>query len=192
MMYTLEELLTKMGAPEAKEKGQMRWHYFDRASGESKNGSEAAQEMGGYAEVRLLDGGEALVAEMKQMRNVAVDDGAQGSEKLYSESLYLYARRSGNRYTVTKIAFDGEEYPNPRKSIIELGLSIFHARALDISILMVEQAFNRQDIVIPATEPAPLAKFASMVMPPQKEVKKEAWGVVVPFRPRAKAAGMSF
>jgi len=192
MMYTLEELLSKMGAPEAKEKGQMRWHYFDKASDRNKNGSEAADETGGYAEVRLLDGGEALVAEMKQMRNVAVDDGAQGTEKLYSESLYLYARRTGNRYSITKIAFDGEEYANPRKSIIELGLSIFHARALDISILMVEQAFNRQDIVIPTGESAPLPSFSSIVMPAKKEVKKEEWGVVVPFRPRAKAAGMRF
>jgi hypothetical protein len=180
MMYTLDELLMKMGAPEAKEKGQMRWHYFDKSS------DDANSELGGYAEVRLLDGGDGLIAEMKQLRNVMVDDGASGAEKLYSESLYLYARRTGTRYAVTKIAFDGEEYPHPRKSIIELGLSIFHARALDISILMVEQAFNRQDILIPIAETrlpklAPLKAPVSIAPP----VKKESWGVVVPFRPRA-------
>ena len=180
MMYTLDELLMKMGAPEAKEKGQMRWHYFDRAGGNTSD------ELGGYAEVRLLDGGEGLVAEMKQLRNVIVDDGARGAEKLYSESLYMYAQRTaGARYAVTKIAFDGEEYPHPRKSIIELGLSIFHARALDISILMVEQAFNRQDIVIPAAETR-LPKI-SPLPGATPFLKKEAWGVVVPFRPRVKA-----
>ena len=183
MMYTLDELLMKMGAPEARERGQMRWHYFDKTS----------EEVGGYAEVRLLDGGEGLVAEMKQLRpayaadDIKKDDVTKDEEHPYSESLYLYARRTGTRYAVTKIAFDGEEYPHPRKSIIELGLSIFHARALDISILMVEQAFNRQDIVIPTAEPAPMPSFSAMVMPPRKEFKKEAWGVVVPFRPRVKA-----
>jgi hypothetical protein len=187
MMYTLDELLMKMGAPEAKEKGQMRWHYFDKTSDASGGGS------GGYAEVRLLDDGKSLVAEMKHLRPAAEDDDAESliddetgaAEKIYSESLYLYAQRThGARYTVTKIAFDGEEYPHPRKSIIELGLSIFHARALDISILMVEQAFNRQDIVIPTAEtrlPKALPDTVSQFL------KKESWGVVVPFRPRVKA-----
>lgn len=181
MMYTLDELLMKMGAPEAREKGQMRWHYFDKSS--------TGEEIGGYAEVRLLDGGKSLIAEMKQQRHViADDDSAGGAEKLYSESFYLYAERTaGTRYAVTKIAFDGEDYPHPRKSIIELGLSIFHARALDISILMVEQAFNRQDIVIPAAE-TPLPKAAPS--PVSQFLRKESWGVVVPFRPRAKTAGM--
>ena len=85
-MYTLDELLMKMGAPEAKERGQMRWHYFDRTGDET----------GGYAEVRLFDGGASLVAEMKQLRNVVVDDGVGCVERLYSESLYLYARRTGH------------------------------------------------------------------------------------------------
>ncbi len=174
MMYTLDDLLMKMGAPETKEKGQMRWHYFDKTN----------DELGGYAEVRLLDNGDSLIAEMKQLRNVIVDDGFKGAERLYSESLYLYARRTGTRYAVTKVAFDGEEYQHPPKSVIELGLSIFHARALDISILMVEQAFNRQDIVIPTSAPArPIKSISASNL--QHSFKKEPWGVVVPFRPRA-------
>jgi hypothetical protein len=174
-MYTLDELLMKMGAPETKERGQMRWHYFDRTN----------DEMGGFAEVRLLDGGASLIAEMKQLRQVTVDDGVGAAERKYAESLYLYARRTGTRYAVTKVAFDGEEYQHPPKSVIELGLSIFHARALDISILMVEQAFNRQDIVLPVAEThSHLKNIPANNL--KGSFKKEAWGVVVPFRPRVR------
>ncbi len=175
MMYMLEDLLMKMGAPETKEKGQMRWHYFDRNS----------DEVGGYAEVRLLDNGASLVAEMKQLRHGVAEDGVSAVPRDYSESLYLYARRTGARYEVTKIAFDGEEYPHPQKSIIELGLSIFHARALDISILMVEQAFNRQDILRPIIDERSQLKGVPVRI--KASFKKEAWGIVLPFRPRIDA-----
>jgi hypothetical protein len=162
MMYSLDELLMKMGAPEAKEKGHMHWHYFDRMSGE----------IGGYAEVRLMDGGESLVAELRQQQNGQAE----------AESLFLHARRSGSRYSVTKIAFDGEEYAHPQKSVIELGLSIFHARALDISILMVEQAFNKQDVTRPIIDERSQLKDVPIRV--KTSFQKEAWGIVVPFRPR--------
>lgn len=174
MMYTLEDLLMKMGAPETKERGQMRWHYFDK-----KN-----DEVGGFAEVRLLDGGASLIAEMKQLRHGNADNDETLPQRLTSESLYLHARRTGTHYAVTKIAFDGEEYPHPQKSVIELGLSIFHARALDISILMVEQAFNRQDILQPVIDERSQLKNVPARL--KSSFAKEAWGVVVPFRPRTK------
>ena len=164
-----------MGAPETKEKGQMRWHYFDKAN----------DEVGGFAEVRLLDGGASLVAEMKQLRRGVVDDETGDTQHTYAESLYLYARRAGMRYEVTKVAFDGEEYPHPQKSVIELGLSIFHARALDISILMIEQAFNRQDILHPVVDAR--SQLKNIPINIKSPLKNEAWGVVVPFRPRVAA-----
>lgn len=179
MMYKLEELLTKMGAPEVKEKGQIRWHYFDRQH----------DEVGGFAEVRLLDGGAALVAEMKHLHYPAAGEQDENSPGLYNETLYLHARRNGARYEVTKIAFDGEEYAQPQKPVIELGLSLFHARALDISILMVEQAFNKQDIVQPVIDHSP--QFRGVPAHVKPSVKKDSWGVVVPFRPRVSSAGMS-
>src|SRR5437868_2536247 len=138
-MYTLHDLLTKMGAPETKEKGHMGWHYFDRAT----------QEITGFAEIRLS--GQALVAELKHLRHNYEDDMGQ-VHPIYTENFYLHAEKTGARFKVTKVAFDGEEYAHPSKAIIELGLSIFHARALDISILMVEQAFNKQDILRPAVD----------------------------------------
>jgi len=104
-------------------------------------------------------------------------------------------------YKISRIAFDGEEYKNPQRSIIELGLSIFHARVLSISIRMVEQAFNKEDILTPATDAhQPLfkdvpvrkrpasgrqaAKPAFVAPAPQNGKAGEAWGVVIPFRPR--------
>ena len=175
MMYTLDELLSKMGAPETKEKGQIRWHYFDKKS----------DSVGGFAEVRILDGGDSLVAEMKHMRPRTDNDEGGSDSLVYTESLYLYARRTGARYSVTKVAFDGEEYPHPQRAIIELGLSIFHARALDISILMVEQAFNRQDIVRPVIDER--SQLKGVPVRTKAPLEKERWGTVVPFRPRVAA-----
>ena len=103
----------------------------------------------------------------------------------YSESFYMHAEKTGMHYKVTKIAFDGDEYAHPQKSVIELGLSLFHSRALDISILMVEQAFNKQDIVRPVIGEA--ANFKNVPLHIRDAFKREAWGIVVPFRPRQQA-----
>lgn len=178
MMYSLHDLLAKMGAPEVKEKGQMRWHYFDADTGE----------ISGFAEIRLIDGGERLIAELSHVRHNYEDDTGRFHAS-YTESFYLHAERSGIHYNVTTIAFDGEAYPRPQKAVIELGLSIFHARALDISILMVEQAFNKQDILRPVQEDAAAFKGVPVrrkTQPmPAAIPRAESWGVVVPFRPRA-------
>ncbi|MBI3441710.1 MAG: hypothetical protein HY052_07945 [Proteobacteria bacterium] len=170
MMYALNDLLTKMGAPETKDKGHMRWHYFDKDN----------NEIAGFAEVTLLEGGKRLVAELQHLRHNYEDEMRQVHDQ-YSESFYMHAERTGMHYKVTKIAFDGEEYAHPQKSVIELGLSLFHSRALDISILMVEQAFNKQDILSPALNEGP--RFRD-VPPLKSSRKKESWGLVVPFRPR--------
>lgn len=174
MIYTLNDLLTKMGAPEAKEKGALRWHYFDKDN----------EEIGGSAEVRFANGGNTLIAEMHHLRQDYEDD-AGTQHRTYTESFYLQAEKTGMHYKVTKVVFDGEAYPMPQKSIIELGLSIFHSRALDISILMVERAFNKQDILRPVIDER--AQFRNIPVKVKDDFKKEAWGVVVPFRPRQQA-----
>jgi hypothetical protein len=141
MLYGLNELLTKLGAPEVKEKGEMSWHYF----------MPRQEHLAGHASVRLENGGEHLVAELHHVQeNVVDDDGDVHVSK--TESFYLHAERTARPgyYRITRLAFDGDEYPKPAKSVIELALSIFHARALDISIRMVEQTFNKQDILDPA------------------------------------------
>ncbi|MCE9506751.1 MAG: hypothetical protein K8R48_00330 [Alphaproteobacteria bacterium] len=172
MIYTLNDLLVKMGAPEAGEKGRMCWHYFDKV----------AQEIAGFAEIRLIDGGHCLIAELQRLRHNYEDD-AGTVHPAYTESFYLHAEKTGDRYKVTKVAFDGEEYSQPQKSIIELGLSIFHARALEISILMVEQTFNKQDILNPVIDEYP--HFKGVPVHVKNVLKKETWGTVIPFRPRA-------
>ena len=173
MIYALNDLLMKMGAPEVKERGRIEWHYFDKI----KNG------LAGFAEIRLEAGGERLIAEMKHIReNYADDEGKL--HPVYTESFYLYAERTARAgyYRITKISLDGDDYSNPQKGVIELGLSVFHARALDISIRMVEQVFNKQDILEPIIDPTP--KFRQLFTPPKEVVVKENWGVVIPFRPR--------
>ena len=174
MMYALNDLLTKMGAPETRHKGAMHWYYFDRIT----------REIAGFAEVRLEEGGKHLVAELKHLRHNYEDDSGR-VYPTYTESFYLFAEKAGAQYKVMKIAFDGEAYSHPSKAIIELGLSIFHARALDISIMMVEQAFNKQDIVRPVIGEA--ANFKNVPIHVRDAFKREAWGIVVPFRPRQQA-----
>jgi len=174
MFYELKELLIKMGAPETSERGKMSWHYFDKDK----------KEIEGFATIRFLDDDKSqLVAEQQHLRHNYEDDQGKIHDK-YVESFYMYAERIGERYKITKIAFDGEEYQHPQTSIIELGLSLFHSRALDISILMVEQAFNKDDIL-----DRPLYNdsydFNNKSAPVAEILKKETWGEVIQFRPRA-------
>ncbi len=178
MLYSLHDLLAKMGAPEVKERNRMEWHYFDK----KKNA------LAGFAEIRLEAGGERLVAEMSHLReNYADDEGKVHAE--YIESFHLVAERTARpgHYRIVKISLDGDDYPTPSKSIVELGLSVFHARALDISIRMMEQVFNKQDILEPvsvttASRQQVLPRFRAAV---KEEPPKERFGVVIPFRPRA-------
>lgn len=175
MFYALDDLLGKMGAPEVKARGRMGWHYFD-----GKDGALA-----GFADIRLGAGGAHLIAELKHIKENYEDD-TGAFHPTYTESFYLYAERLPREgyYKIAKIAFDGEEYAHPQKGIVELGLSLFHARALDISIRMIEQTFNKEDILT-QKEDAPLS------LPPlrsplvfKKEMAQDVFGVVVPFRPR--------
>ena len=184
MMYSLHDLLIKMGAPEVREKGRMEWHYFDK----KKNA------LAGFAEIRLDAGGERLTAEMRHLRHNYSDDAGK-IHPVYTETFYLHAERTARpgHYRVTKLSLDGDDYPSPAKGIVELGLSVFHARALDISIRMMEQVFNKQDILdTPTSQPAskPLPRFNPVLK--EEVAPQERFGVVIPFRPRAavpRAAG---
>ncbi len=179
MMYSLYDLLIKMGAPEVKEKKCIEWHYFD----------DAKKELAGFAEIKLDPKGHRLTAELKHLHKDFHDEDGN-VYPTYTETFYLEAERIGgsDSYRVAKICFDDEEYLNPRKAVIELGLSLFHARALDISIRMVEQTFNKQDMfeLAPETETRrPVFTRPMFVANPETQApRKETFGVVIPFRPR--------
>jgi hypothetical protein len=174
VIYPLQELLMKMGAPEVREKRRIEWHYFDR----KRNA------LAGSASIRLEAGGERLVAELKHIRENYEDDSGK-THALYEESFFLHAERTGaGQYRVIKIAFDESEYLQPQKSVIELGLSVFHSRALDISVRMVEQAFNREDIIEPVVDVASQLKRVFVANQAAKAPYIPSGGVVVPFRPR--------
>lgn len=153
MIYDLQSLLLKMGAPEVREKGDISWHYFDAA----KN------RIAGAAEIRLEAGGERLIAELKHIRENVEDDNGK-THPVYVDNFFMAAERTARpgHYRIIRMAFDGEVYDKPKQNIVELGLGIFHARALDISLRMVEQTFNKQDILeppatninVPAKKPA--------------------------------------
>lgn len=179
MLYSLHDLLIKMGAPEVRDRGQMEWHYFDK----KKNA------LAGFAEIRLEAGGERLVAELRHLRENYTDD-AGATHQAYTESFCLYAERTARpgHYRITRIALDGEEYASPSKAVIELGLSVFHARALDISIRMMEQVFNKQDILDAPVTPAPQARpYKALKEKMMKEAAVRPSAVIIPFRPRLQA-----
>ena len=168
MLYTLNDLLAKMGAPEVKERGRMGWRYFDQET----------REIAGFAEIGLTDGGGRLIAKLEHTRRDHEDDAGE-THSSYVERFYLHAERQGTQYKVIRIAFDGEEYVRPQKAIIELGLSIFYARALDISILMMEQTFNKQDILDPSRKTiSARTLFSSGV---KSGFRAESRGKVIPF-----------
>ena len=218
MIYHLRELLKKMGAPDLGDKRRLEWYYFDKAR----------NQLAGFAEIRLEAGGEFLVAELKRYQDNHIDDNGKKHER-FEESFFLYAERTArpDHYRVTRLSFDGEDYGHPTKPIIELGLGVFHARALDISIRMVEQTFNKGDMLettefsAPANEapkkpvvlapapppptPVPAASIGKLkrkggirkrvvntedVQFPAKSIQQEAYGVVVPFRPRVAGVAM--
>lgn len=176
MFYKLDELLTKIGAPEVREKNRIEWHYFD----------DSRVDLAGYAEVRLEGGGQRLIAELKRTCENYEDDHGN-LHAFFDESFFLEAVRvAEDRYKVVKVGFDGAEYSAPEKAVIELALSVFHARALDISIRMVEQAFNKQDIF---EEGDVETRFTKAIFSKLDSAQRQSFGVVIPFRPRERQAG---
>lgn len=175
MIYHLHELLSKMGAPEVREKSRLQWHYCDADTGA----------VAGFADIRLEAGGERLVAELEAIRSD--DEKADSPDHAAEDRFHLLAERTArpDYFRVLQISFDGETYTRPSRSVVELGLSLFHARALDISIRMVEQTFNKRDMLDARDEDL----FAASRLPPlrlREPVKTaERFGVVIPFRPRA-------
>lgn len=200
MIYNLYDLLQKMGAPELRDRKRLEWYYFDKTR----------NSLAGHAEIRLEAGGEFLVAELKRYGQ----NTGQGDAALAEESFFLYAERTArpDHYRVTRLSFDGQDYGHPTPPIVELGLGVFQSRALDISIRMVEQTFNREDMLTPPAADD-LSDIASLVTSPptaadvgpaegarklprrrvitqegvrfpEKTTQQEAYGVVVPFRPR--------
>jgi len=174
MIYHLNELLTKMGAPEAREKPRLEWYYFD----------ETGSEIAGYADIRFDLGGERLVAELKAPRTAEEIDTAPDAAT--HDRFHMVAERTARPFyfRITEITFDGETYTRPSKAIIELGLSLFHARALDISIRMVEQSFNKEDMLEMKDEDPRKGLRNIPVRRRAAETPAETFGVVIPFRPR--------
>lgn len=173
MIYTLHDLLGKMGAPEAKEKGRIEWHYFN----------EDKTSIAGRAEIRIEAGGERLIAEINRTcANYEDDEGRLHA--VYDDRFYLAAERTArpNHYRITVLTFDGIQYERPTKAVIELGLSIFHARALNTNMRMIEQTFNKQDIVEQAVQTEAVFKNYFMKKRTKKETAPSC--VVIPFPSR--------
>jgi hypothetical protein len=172
MIYDLQDLLIKMGAPEVRQRQRIEWRYFDPITGT----------LTGHAAIRLEANGAVLAADLKHERTQYEDDDGRIHDR-FIETFQMHAVQLNNgRFKIERICFDGAEYSQPSRPIIELGLSIFHARALDISVMMVEQEFNKMDILSRDTVPQPVVFPARPAA-----VQQQGNGVVVAFRPRGEA-----
>lgn len=173
MIYHLNELLTKMGAPEAREKPRLEWYYFD----------DTGSAIAGYADIRFDLGGERLVAELKAPRTA--DEIDISPDAATHDRFHMVAERTARPFyfRITEMTFDGETYTRPSKAVIELGLSLFHAKALDISIRMVEQSFNKEDM-LEVKDEDPRKGLRNIPVRRRMDKPAENFGVVIPFRPR--------
>jgi hypothetical protein len=178
VIYTLQDILQKLGAPEVEEKCRVEWHFF----------SKDKRDLAGAASVRLEHGGDRLIAELKRTHDTFEDDNGQVHAN-YTDSFYLAAERTARpgHYRITTLSFDGTVYDRPRKAVVELALSMFHAKALDISIAMINQAFNKQDILerqiaAEMDQAQAVKKYFAQRREKEKETeKKKTHGVVIPF-----------
>jgi len=175
MDYDLKQLLYKLGAPEALDKDQVRWHYIDASD----------LEVGGYADIRIEANGRLLTVQLKHTKKNCEDDCGTFHTKR-EESFFLQARRLGDSqlFRVTDISFDGNDYSSDNTAMIELGCSIFHARAVEINSLMVEQKFNLATDKDFSNSSAERLRDKLKMMREMSQPKPEMWGIVVPFHPR--------
>ena len=144
-------------------------------------------DIGGFADVRLEQNGRSLTVELRHWKKNFEDD--NGDIKAHhTESFLLTARRIGNSdlFRITELSFDGTQYDPNDVGMIELGCSIFHARAVEINTLMVEQKFKALEKEMAENTEATehlKKRFQSSL----EEKAQEIWGIVVPFQPRKDA-----
>jgi hypothetical protein len=177
MDYDLKELLHKMGVPELTEKNAVKWHYMDTTD----------QDIGGFADVRLDVYSRFLTVELRHWKKDFKNDDGH-IEARHTESFLLKARRLGSSdlFRITELIFDGTEHDPKSSAMVELGCSIFHARAVEINTLMVEQRFKalEKEMNTPICATDRLKKrFQSSL----EEKAQQVWGIVVPFQPRKDA-----
>lgn len=169
MHYELAALLNKMGVPDLMERKSIRWSYAD----------ELDPSIHGFAEARLESGDRFLTAELRHHRKNFEDD-LGIIHPFHAESFYLQARRDDDTDTfrISLLSFDGRTYDLRQSAMIELGLSLFHSRAVEISTRMVEQKFSL--VTEEMKKPQRPVKFA--MAKTQKDVLA---GNIIPFRPRS-------
>lgn len=177
MNYELTALLNKMGVPDLMERKSIRWSYAD----------DLDPSVHGFAEVRLESSDRFLTAELRHHRKNFEDD-LGIIHPFHAESFYLQARRvdDSSQFRISLLSFDGRTYDLRQSAMIELGLSLFHGRAVDISTRMVEQKFALVTEEMKKLDTAREPKFAMAKKKKQAPAENPASNVIT-FRPRDKS-----
>lgn len=133
MDYTLKDLTEKMGLPEMTDNKYVLYTYSQ----------EKDAKFGGFAEIKLEDGGRLFSASLYHCReNVTCDDGFMQAE--HEETVQIRATRLGNsdHFRIVYMELDGQEQHPTNAPLMELGLCVFHSRVVDIQDGMAEQTLD--------------------------------------------------
>lgn len=173
MDYNISTLLTKMGIPELATKKEIKWQYMDMRN----------EDNGGFAHAEFDAEERFLTISLRHVRTSVSDEiGTIHDRK--EETFSLKARRIGDSDTfrITEISFDGEDYAPEDTGMIELGCSIFYARAVEINSIMIDQKFNAalQEQCQDRAEKL-RSKFENFQ---EQNKPADIYGIVVPFKPR--------
>lgn len=131
MRYTLSTLLKKMGIFEDLAPGMLLPFEYEE---------DSRYAVGGFAEIRLSEDGRVLTAELQHWKEPELDDYDPGFEDellgRLTETFFMRAIKIGEtgHFAVMTLSVDGEDYFDPNnEGLIELGLSIFHARIVELT-----------------------------------------------------------
>lgn len=141
MRYTLSTLLKKMGLFEELSPGSLLPFEYE---------AEGKYAVGGFAEIRLSEDGRVLTAELqhwKEMTDQDIDESDLDDDMLgrLTETFFMRAIQMAETgtYAVMALSIDGEDYFDPNnEGLIELGLSIFHSRIVELTTKIADQQLD--------------------------------------------------
>lgn len=172
MEYSLYDLMTRLGVgQEVTFNRPARWSYTDP---EQKG-------VGGFAEVRFDVSETVLTIELRHWKGAhKTDIGLMNDRRV--ETIFVEAMRSGDsdNFSVSVMILDGDVYEVFDESLLDLVLSIFRSRAIEINMKMVEQKFKCK-----ATS---ISEILDHLPAPQgQDNRPRPTAEIIPFRPRADA-----
>lgn len=172
MEYPLHEIMSRLGVgQEVSFERPARWSYADC---ENKG-------VGGFAEVRFDTSQSVLTIELRHWKAAHKTEIGLMNERRV-ETIFVEALRieGSDDFSISVMILDGEVYEVFDDSLLDLVLSIFRSRAIEINMKMIEQRFKcRATSIGEILDHLPQTK--------NQDNRPRATAEVIPFRPRTDA-----